>query len=400
MGAFGLSSLITGLASLITIPIVISVTGEAGWAAVAVGQALGSIIAVFTTLGWLQAGPADVARSGADLAGKLYRDSLVVRGFAYALLLLPAWPLSALLGTPSVGATYMVALAMMATGIGATWFYVGEKQPYRVLWLDAVPRVLGIASGSIALLFWPSVEVYAALYLLGHLSAALLSATDILRRYPTHCYRLPSPAACRAMLMRHKHGTATALLTSVYGALPLLILQAVSPTGVALFALADRIKQQAVTAYRPVSQAAQGWVPRLKENETVDRARFAASMSLATGALVAITSSVLMGPVSRILGGGEIYVPLTVAIPTSIALGSSVVSLTVGVACLVPLGLEKHITRSAGIGTLVVLILILPASIWLSAVGVACVVAIAQVGVASYQVWSFARYLRRRNRGQ
>ena len=61
LSGFGLSAMISGFVAVAIIPVIIILAGTEGWSAVAIGQACGTVAAVFSGYGWAVTGPSSVA---------------------------------------------------------------------------------------------------------------------------------------------------------------------------------------------------------------------------------------------------------------------------------------------------------------------------------------------------
>jgi O-antigen/teichoic acid export membrane protein len=395
-GGFGLSVVVTGVVSLTTIPFVIVHGGETGWAAVAVGQSIGALIGIFTMLGWLQSGPTEVARSVTSERWGIYARSLQVRSLSLALTLPAAFFASHIIVPSSGLVASLAASSVIVMNLGASWFFVGESSPGSLFILDTLPRAAGIVIATICIAFGGGLIAYVALVLLGNSLGAAVSAVSISRRYRRERVPIMSSREVLVLLRGQRHGIASAMLSAIYLSAPLLFVQTLAPAAVPAYALADKVKQQAFTALRPVSQVLQGWTPSGGERDVVRRTGMAWMAALALGVLTGGVVALAGPAVALVLGSGVIAVPHAITIPMGIALGMQAISLTTGVAGLVVLRLEKHITISALVGTLLVLSLLVPAIAAGAGVGAAWAVAASQTAVAVYQSVVLLRERKRR----
>ncbi|ANS26434.1 putative membrane protein [Rhodococcus opacus] len=385
VGGFSASVLLTGIVSLVSIPFVIVHTGGDGWASVAVGQSLGAISGIFTLLGWAQSGPTDIAQRVAGGRGTYFFKSLYVRGLSL-IVTLPITALgSILLDTSAPLATMLSATSILAINLGANWFYIGESNPRSLLYFDAIPRSTFVLAATASLSLGVNVEWYAGLVLLGAIIAAVLSIIDIRRRYGRVRFRPMRAGELLKILRRQRHGIGSALLSAVYLSLPLLVVQASVPSGAPYYALADKLKQQALTMYRPISQTIQGWTPKGGSLLVLERVRKAYISTLVMGVLGGLSFGLCIPFASHVFGGGDIPIGYSLGVPVAIAFAANIVSLTTGVSCLLPLGLERHITLSAALGMCIALISIFPLVSGYEEIGAAWAVAGSQVIVAAYQ---------------
>jgi hypothetical protein len=399
VGGFSSSVILSGVVNLVTIPFVIAFAGEGAWTSVAVGQSVGALVGILTMLGWAQSGPTDIARRDVGTRGRAYYESVFVRTGTLFVTIPVAYLIARLLGTESVVATFLMASSMVVLNLGASWFYVGEASPSRLLRFDALPRAVGIVAGTAAVVVDADIVTYAAFICAGGIAAMLLSVWDIGKRYGYAGGWLLSPARVQTILSGQKHGLGTAALSAVYLSLPLLIVQVVAPASAATYALADKIRQQALTAYRPLAQTLQGWTPSGGKPLLRSRVQTAWTIALCLGAIGCI-GYWLVGPqLSQWLGGGLLSINWSLSIPMGIAFGMNIVSTTTGVACLVALGIEKHITISAAIGTAIAIVSIWPLTQGFGGQGTAWAVAAAQLSVGTYQSIVMWRHLNGMGKG-
>lgn len=396
LGGFATTVAINAAVSLATIPAVISETGEQGWASIAVGQSLGAVLSIFTLLGWALTGPIDVVRAKASEVGEVYATSLYVRAIALVVMTPVAFTATSLMGTSAPVATGLTAVAMLLIGTGPTWFYVGESRPMRLLVFDTLPRALAILVATGLLLSGSSIVTYSVVVACGGIASVAFASMDILSRHRPSGFRPLGPSGVARVLHRQRHGIGTAVLSTTYLSAPVLLVQLISPTVVPVFALADKLKQQALTAYRPIGQVIQGWTPRGEEARLIERVTSVGKAAIAMAFVGASALAVAIGPISGALGGGQVDAGGWIAIPIGIAFGAGILSTTTGLACLVPLGLQRHVTMSAAIGTGVMLASVVPLTLAAGAVGAATAVAGGQCGVATYQTMVLWRRLRAR----
>lgn len=398
LGGFTASVVVSGVVSLATVPFVVVYAGTDSWAAVAVGQSLGAIVGIFTLLGWVQNGPTEVARASAADRGSYFARSVYVRCLSLVVTVPVVVVASLLLGTAHVGLCVLSALTILVMNLGGSWFFVGEGNPFGLFFFETLPKAVGVAAGTVALALGAAPVVYGWLGLAGAVCAVAVSWIDVFRRNPRDGYVRPSVRGVVRIVTAQKHGIGTAVLSAVYLSAPLLIVQSLFAGATATFALADKIKQQAMTAYRPASQVAQGWTPKAGRTEMHRRVQAVAKWILPL-ALAAMLSFSAFGPVaSHLLSGGRIQIGWGMAVAFGIAFGMNIISLTVGVACLVPLGRESAITASATIGLVTFAVSAGPAGLLLGGVGIAWAVAFGQSAVAAYQLAVFTTHMRRLSR--
>lgn len=393
LGGFAGAVAMNGVASLATIPFVIAHAGVEEWGSIAVGQSVGSVMSVFALLGWSLTGPAEVARASSSERASLYLRSLVLRSAAALLLLGGSFGISLALGTSSPIATWLASSSMILIGVGATWFYVGESRPARLLCFDALPRATSIAVATFFITIDGNIVLYSGIILIGTLAAAVASALDIWRRYPSSLplFRDESPLR---VLAGQRHAIATATLTTTYQSAPVAIVQMLTPALVPAFALLDKIRMQTLTAYRPVSQVFQGWVPNTTDTALLhQRAMRVLKTAVLLGAAGAVIMTAAAPTIVAVLGAGKLGVDLPTSIFLGIAFGSAIISITLGPACLIPLGRPGTVTLSALTGTVVTFVALISLGTGASVSLVMAAIAIAQTAVAAVQLAGCAKAL-------
>lgn len=385
LGGFTLSVAVNALASLLTIPFIIRFAGEGQWAAIAVGQSLGSILSVFSLLGWSLTGPSDVARANGLQRGSIYLESIHIRTGAAAILIMLALIVSQFIGSLNPTATWLASCSMITQGVGATWFYVGEGRPLRLLLFDTLPRALGVGAATICVGLTASAVLYSLIVFITTTVAVVLTSIDILNRY-LRGQKASVEFSVTGVLSRQRHAIATGALTATYQSAPILIVQLLAPQIVPLFALLDKLRMQALTAYRPIAQAFQGWVPAAISIQNVEqRARVVIRVSSVLALAGGILTALLLPYLVSILSVGRLEVTPLESIPTAVVVAGAVVSATVGPACLVPLGFQVAVMRSALAGTVLTLAT-LPVLINFGLVGAISALAIGQTSVVIVQL--------------
>lgn len=393
VGGFTASVIITGITSLLTIPIIVVFAGAQSWASIAVGQTIGVVATVFIGLGWAQLGPTVIARATRIERARYYRESVAARTIAY-LLTLPLIVLTASALAPAADASSLTVLGALVSAFLATstpWYFVGTGDPRGLFLYDAAPRALGTWGGALATI--PTGSGIAAVVGIaaGNVAATVFSFAVIKRR---------EGPATRFTLKELFHavrgqqaGIGIGVFSTIYQSLPLLIVSAAFPSSTAAYALVDRLRQQAVTSVTPIAQSAQGWVPQAVGAELHRRVRIVRNIALCLGALGAIAFATLAMPVGSALGGGVIRIGPDLAVPIGTTFGLSISTLIIGSACLIPLGCAGAVARSAIVGTCAIVIALAVGAVAPSPGAVAIATAIAQFSVLTVQLWSLHRAL-------
>lgn len=391
LGWYGLTVAVGMAINILAIPIVVRVGGSTGWASVVVGQGLGSFLNTFTYLGWLLKGPSEIAVGSKKERGREYSESLWLRGLAFIIVGLVAVIIVLALRVDYLIVALLACASLLVQGLSASWFYVGEGQPKRLFFLDTIPRNLGILGGVLLSIAVNEIHAYVAIWLLGCMLSVTLSSIDIRNRYREGFVGWPGFQHLLQLLRQQVDGIATGLLTNAYVSLPVVFVQATGASGVAVFGLADKLKQFALSAVRPVGQVLQGWTPSRNSTVLGKRAKSAWSISVVLGGLSTCAYILCVPWLGGFFGGNEITLDSDLVIPIGLSFGAAVVTQCSGVASLVPLGKARLVSISAAIGSIVVLGGAIPAAFWAGAIGVAWVVAIGQISVAVFQAFAILR---------
>ena len=393
IGGFGSNVVLTGVASLLTIPVVSSYAGPESWAAIAVGQSIGTLAGAFVALGWAQTGPTDVARSDNATRARIYGDSLGTRFLAGLIALPPVLLLSFVLSHNDRLTTSGAAVSALLIAAGSNWFFVGMGSPRLLMLCDSAPRIVGLLVG-MSMTMVSHDGVYTALGLaIGSAASILVSFNAIRRRYGAIV--LPKICHVPAVVRGQVDGIGIALFSTTYLSVPLLFLTALFPASTAAYGVLDRIKQQAMMAFTPVAQAAQGWVPQVRGDELRVRVVYTAKRALVLGAVASALFVLFAYPAVAILSAGKIAVDSSLVVPIGAALGMNVATLVIGNTCLLALraGREVFVSALGGTAAVVGLLAVLPSIMGPS--GVAWAVAGAQLTVLLIQVLALRRKIRR-----
>ncbi|MEB7505724.1 hypothetical protein [Arthrobacter koreensis] len=395
LGAFGASVVITTVVGVLAIPVVITHAGSATWGVIALGQSAALLFGVLVSFGWGTVGPAMVAGMPAEQRPQMYVDSLVSRFYLFIV----AAPLAALTvwliaGSSSPSVAVLACMAYLLPFLGASWYFVGDARPGRLLVFDTLPVTLGTLFGLGGLILTADVYVYLSIQLGMNLLAVLASGLLIRRSAfgPRFDFRL---GRALRRLGGQRHGVITAATSSLYVNTPLLVVGAAIPAAVPLYAMAEKFFKYGLTAVGPVVQVLQGSIADPDRARQDARVRTAAKLA-PFGALVsALAMAVCIPWASILLSQGEITVGFDLSVPMGVVFGAVAVSQVVGLACLIPIGEGKALAVSTVLGAAVGIPLIITGALTLGAAGVAWAVAVSEMAVAAYQLRVVHTYFRR-----
>ena len=391
MAGFSASVALSGVVSVASIPFLIAVGGESGWLSIAVGQSVGTVCGLLTSLGYGVTGPSDVAIADKSSRYPLFVDSLYIRIPTLAATIPVAFVVSIYLAPDGQIVAGLSAINWVLLSMGAKWFFVGIGNPRSLLFCDTLPFVVGSVGGIVGSLLSQNLLFFSFSQMSGILASIFISSIWIRNKYLPLCASVDrfSVTRFRAQIVDQVPGSLTQLLGSVYILSPLLLLTLIHPGGASSFALGDKLRQQSIQAASPIVQAVQGWTPKGGDAELLRRTSKAAIAALFFGCLSFGVFAVLAPGASGLLGGGAVVLGFDISIPLGIAFGLNVVSFMVGVSCLVPVGGRTAMAQSAAGGAVAALLFVVPLTIIFSAEGTAWGAALVQFIVVSWQFWKF-----------
>lgn len=366
VAGFAASMGLLAVASLAAIPAMINASGPTAWGGIALGQSIGAIAAVVVAYGWGLSGPAVIA--AADDAGRRaeYTASVRVKRLLFPVAGALAAGLAAVIARDLWLYGLVGALSATSIGLTANWFFVGLARPYVLLLVETVPRVLGTATGIVAMVLGSGAVLGVACQLAGMLLAFAVSTVWILRN--TTASSGPRPTVRQTMLDQ-RHGLTSTVVSSAYVSAPLVIVSVLAPWAQPLYALADKVQRQINVALGPLITVQQGWVPRARGRQLHRRAR----LVLLVGAVLAVGCGLgvmIAGPfLLDWLGGGHVVVPLAVLVLMSAFVTLNVYESTVSKVVLAALGRIPVVSRATLIGATVGLPLVGVGAVWFGAVG-------------------------------
>lgn len=366
VGGYGLSVALTALVTLTTIPIVIAAVGPHAWASLAVAQAVGTSGAIVIGFGWGITGPTEVAAADAGTRERVFADSFRAR----CLLVLPVSALAVGVTLFSVNfeslASALNCVSYCLTGLLSGWFFTGTAQPWSFFAFDSIPRVLGAASGALAVwlgaALWslPTAQIVGVL--LGIVGTGLRLRVVGLRQERIR----QTPIR---VLRQQAHGMLLSGVSAVVTALPPVLVALFAPAALPAYSLGDKLLRFATTGFSPVLQYLQGWVPAVDGGERVRRVRLAAR----AGTLIAVVGGALFAWLAPLFGGllsGEqVEIPMSVASAFGVLLAVLVAAQVFGLVCLLALGAAGELARFTVLGASIGMPLTLLGALFFGAAG-------------------------------
>lgn len=348
---FGVLPILSAISPLLVLPAVAVAVEPAGWASALMGEALGTLAAIPIAWGWTSIGPAKVAGSAPEIRGRLYRESLIVRGLSLLVVAPILVTASAVLAADGYRLlTALMALQGALIAMSFTWFAVGKGDPKAIVLFDAVPRVLAVALAALTI----ALTGFSVLYPIAGIAVTLIGTTIYswltLRQEPAPW---PSKGELWSVFRSTSAVAANDAALGAYSAVPVPLVNLTSPAlSAASFASADKLIKLGQYIPLTIANAMQAWAAEGGPQQIVLRTKRA----LLTHGLVAVSGWIAvatLGPwVSSVLFDDAAAAPEVLWV-----LGASFACFTVRTAVtrhiLFPLGMTKEVVRAGFLGALV-----------------------------------------------
>lgn len=382
------------LVGILAIPIVIRIAGTEAWAVQAVCQSIASLFGVLIGFGWGTTGPSMVASTSPDGRFQLFADSLSSRIYLF-ILGAPAMAVFMVFLQPHyVPLVVLGSFAYLMPSLGAAWYFIGESKPGRLFFFDATPQLLGTLVGIAGLTWTGRIEVLVLSQLVFNLAGVAVSAFVVLRGAQSLFRLNMGLKESFSRLSHQRHGVITAATGSLYVNLPLIVISAWLPVQLDLYTMVDRIFRYSVTAFSPVLQFIQGWIPEGGREGLQHRMTRAIQAGVMFGVLGGAAIFLLSPTVSSVLSHEKLILPLALTAPVALSFFSVALSQVLGLACLVIIGRGAALAKSTVLGALAGAPLIVVAALTTDVVGVAWAVTASEMVVTTYQLSVIRRFLR------
>lgn len=394
VGTFALTVGAGTVVGLLAIPVITRVVGADAWAVQVLVQTLATLFGVIVAFGWGTIGPGLVASLSGKDRPQLFLDSLITRSY----LLLVAAPLMmivlAVLRPREALFVSVASAAYLMPFVGASWYFVGEGRPMRLFLFDALPQLLGTVVGVGILTVTTDLTSLVITQLVFNLFAVVISATVVLRGGAGNLEPNFSLRNSINQMAQQRHGVITAATGSFYVNLPMLVVNALIPAQLASYAIADRLFRFAVTAFSPVLQFVQGWIPDGGPVSTLHRIKRASQLAPVLG-IIGGSLLAVAGPwAAQLLVPGPNNFGYNLSIPVGVSFAAVAVSQVIGLACLVPIGKARELANSTLVGALLGVPMIILGAVYLGVTGVVWGMAVSEAAVAAFQARVLRRHLR------
>lgn len=368
LAGFGSLPLIASLSPLLVLGIVARVCTPAEWAALGVGQAVGSFATVAVTFGWTVLGPPSLATTRDEGARRdLYAVSWWTRVLVGCLAVPSSAALASILVSPE---TALLAGCMCSStalaGLTMAWYAVGLGRPSLAAIFDVIPRLAALGAG--ASLVWVTGEpLWLPLCAGVGVGVALLA----FHRWMHRRFMPPWPGGAALVEGVRASASSAAVMSvgSLYTSAPVPVATLVAGAhAVAGLSSADRLYRYSLFVVGAVADALQAWV--LERGIGGRRQTAAVLLHIALGLTGAVGLLALGQGVTAILFGASLAAPGDVLWGYALAFAFVCVSTPFVRNVLVPAGATNGVLIAnlaglvAGVGSLA------PAVSWAGVAGV------------------------------
>jgi O-antigen/teichoic acid export membrane protein len=388
--------LISILGQLTLIPVIASVGGASGWAAVGLGQALGTGAATVLQYGWGFTGPRLLVPLDEHARGRLLWTSTLSR-LIIGVAIFPLAALVAAVLAPEGHALLaaLTALGAATFGLSAFWYFVGIGRAGLAARYETVPRLVVLLAAALVVLGTQELLWYAVIFLAGQvLILGWLTSRLAVVSLSGSSWR----TAVRA-LRSQRAAAATDVVVALTQSVPTSVVAWAAPGALATFSAGDRVVKLAQSGVQPLFNAFQGWVSEAPAGAMGARMRTAVTATSAGGLLGGLAFAFWLPAVNRILFAGEVPIGSDVAVWFGLVLSLYALTSSINFNVLAPAGRTGHILRSAAAGAVVAIVAVPLLAQEFGAAGGAAAIALAQAAVLAAQVtdwWLLVRARRGR----
>jgi len=306
LAGFSTLPFISAILPFVAIPIVGRASGEDGWVAFNVGQAVGTYAAAVGYVGWNALGTPMVAvETSSEARHELYGRSFYARLPIIAAVAVGAAIIGALLAPgATVGVAVTFAIAGALGGFGVSWYAVGVSSISIIVWFEIVPRAIATAI-AIGLLLWTGDVVWYGVAMIVAAVAGVLAfhLVHLRRVFP----RWVGWRRVRSDIQGLRSAWGVEVVGNLYSNAPVPIVAATSsPAASASYGSSDRIYRYGLLGVVAMGNALQGWALEARGDHRRARNLASIGIMLALG-LVGFAFLVFLGvPASQLIFGEEL----------------------------------------------------------------------------------------------
>lgn len=397
LSGFTLSTIFSAVVSVLVLPIVIPNVEIGLWGGYVTAQSFGAIGAIFVGLGWTITGPAKISELSASRKILYFRESIKIRFFAF-LIVSPLVAFAVIAWSPGNKlANVFGSFAMILPMLGANWFFVGNRDPKQLFFVDTVPRILGSLVGACLVMVTKNIIYLGIFQVSGVLIAVILGIYKVSKQFPYDERHRNRPVA--EIVSDQIIPTTIGAFSTIYGNLPMIIVSVFANNFLDVFAMATKILGMFVMAFTPYLQFSQGYVTEEGNQSLISRSLKVTKISVGIGFLGFLLIAIGGSLFSSILSRGEILIGYELSLPFGAIFFFIAISATIGLACLPALNKIKVILWSTITGLAIGLPLFVLLGIGHGYLGIAWGSVLAESTVTLFQIVSLSHFRRKEIKG-
>lgn len=333
---------------LLALPAITHTNGAGGWTAIAVGQSVGAGGAVLVELGWALTGPQAIAAATSADQKRLYIQAAASKVFVLTLVAPIVAVLSGVLVTHHRDAAILSALGIAVSGLSPNWYFIGQGRPRSIFLTDTIPRVSLTLVGVFLLYAGSPLWTFAACSVFGYTASFALGSCLV---GPGSSWQNEfQMRAIVATLRSQKIAVTGRGLSALYIGIPTSLVQAASPSSVAVFAAAERLVRMGLLVLQSVPNSLQRYLGSpTAAAEKARRIRAVLISQIVIGILAGLVVASMLPLAVDLLLTGTVEMPTLVATIAGGVAAATCISRGTGL-ILVNAGQVRSITVSAATG--------------------------------------------------
>lgn len=351
LAKFAALPFIASVAPFLALPVLARNSSASEWAAIAIGQSLGGMLAVIATYGWNLVGPSRVAGEK-DLSEvcRIYRDSLRVRRTLSVTCGIVSAPIVILIAPQnSFLLAWLMCVAMISGAIAPTWFLIGTGDAAGILKFDIFPRGLAVLSGAAMVALSRDAIWYPVAILLAQLVAVEVFGFARLPRS-----NRPQGRPIVELLKTQRDAAATVVTAGLYSSSSVVLASpSVSTQELAAFSSGERLYRVSLMPVQALSAAFQGWVGESGPQVAKSRRRVAMLFHVCLAVLGAGAVGLGGSSFGRVMFGGELAPSNQIMFGYALAFFFVANNTAIGRYFLIPSAAERTVLASTGFGAVI-----------------------------------------------
>lgn len=348
---FGSVNLVSAFTPFLALPILARSLSIGEFAALAIGQSVGGLAAVMTSMGWQVTGPAEAASLNSAGKASLLVESFLSRVTSFAAAGLVGCIVVVVITDRAqnlLAVTGMLSTAL--AGLNMTWFAIARGTPKEILFYEAVPRATASILGAVAVAVAGAPVMFPAFLI----AVSILSIILYLRKVTTcRDWRTVGWRETRRRLRANLSPTLIEFSSGSYSLGASALIGLVAPVGaVAQFNAAERITRLGTPAIIAVTNGMQAWVsdPATKIQTRARKTVFAHTVV----GLLGFVLLALLGPLAtRVVLGPQFAITTTIAVLFGAYFLALSLHAALGRHVLVTQGLVRALLRATLAGSMV-----------------------------------------------